>query len=78
MGAAKDDFIGDAHDDLRDVDEKMPGHGEVVRHGLGEADWNYLKGIEARKRRKPSMTRTAKGAFRRVPQGYDAFSLLSP
>ena len=27
---------------------------------------------------KAPMTKTAKGAFRRVPQGYDAFSLLSP
>ena len=33
MGAVKDDLIGDAHDYLRDVDEKMPGHGAVVRHG---------------------------------------------
>ena len=33
MGAAKDDFIGDAHGYLRDVNKKKPGHGEVVRHG---------------------------------------------
>jgi hypothetical protein len=32
MGAAKDDFIGNAHGYLRGRDEKKPGHGEVVRH----------------------------------------------
>ncbi len=27
MGAAKDDLIGDEHDQLRKMDKKKPGHG---------------------------------------------------
>jgi len=64
MGAAKDDFIGDAHDYLRGMDEKMPGHGSVVRHGWGDAYCvvMWIEKYRWLKTPKAPMTKTAKGA----------------
>ena len=67
MGAAgKDDFVGDAHDYLRGWDEKMPGHGEVARHGWGDAYCVVMRIDKYRwlKTPKAPMAKTAKGAFR--------------